>query len=63
MIVAAKPAARDVVDQFGLACSKCGCRDLRVYYTRPRRGGVIVRVRVCRHCGKRIVTREQAEFH
>lgn len=41
----------------GLECPSCGCRDLRVYYTRQRPSH-IMRVRLCRHCGRRIVTRE-----
>lgn len=44
-------------DENGLACSKCGCRHLPVYYTRERRG-YILRVRTCRHCGHRVTTRE-----
>ena len=43
----------------GLECRGCGCRDLRVLYTRYRAGS-IVRVRACRHCGRRLVTRETA---
>ena len=42
----------------GLVCPKCGCRHLLVVYTRPQAGGIL-RVRSCRHCGKRIVTRER----
>lgn len=38
-------------------CFTCGCRHFYVVYTRPRRG-YILRVRACRHCGRRIVTRE-----
>ncbi len=34
----------------GIACLKCGCRDLRVQTTR-RAEGMIVRYRVCRNCG------------
>jgi hypothetical protein len=41
----------------GLECRACGCRHFEVLYTRPRPGG-IMRVRQCRHCGKRLVTRE-----
>lgn len=33
----------------GIACPKCGCRDLRVIRT-ERGNGVIVRRRECRHC-------------
>jgi transcriptional regulator NrdR family protein len=46
-------------DKHGLACSRCGCRDLRVVYTRPRATGVIRR-RECRHCGHRMTTWERA---
>jgi hypothetical protein len=42
----------------GLVCPKCGCRDLRAYYTRARRD-YILRKRICRHCGREIMTRER----
>jgi transcriptional regulator NrdR family protein len=42
----------------GLICPRCGCQHFSVAYTRPR-PGFILRARDCRHCGKRIVTREQ----
>ena len=42
----------------GLQCPKCGCRHLPAQYTR-RRPGHTMRVRICRHCGRRITTREQ----
>ncbi len=41
----------------GLECPTCGCRDLRVRYTRQR-SKYIWRVRTCRHCGRRVATRE-----
>lgn len=41
----------------GVACPRCGCQDLRVSYTRHMPGRVI-RARVCRHCGRRVVTHE-----
>ena len=41
----------------GIACPQCGCRDLRVETTR-RHDGMIVRYRVCRHCGGRRTTFE-----
>jgi hypothetical protein len=41
----------------GLECRGCGCHHFEVLYTRPRLGG-IMRVRQCRYCGKRLVTRE-----
>jgi DNA-directed RNA polymerase subunit RPC12/RpoP len=43
----------------GIKCSRCGCRHLLVVYTRPR-DGHIVRGKVCRHCGKKILTRESS---
>ncbi|WP_428937779.1 hypothetical protein [Fontivita pretiosa] len=43
----------------GLACPRCGCRHLRVIYGKPKPGGALMRVRECRHCGRRIVTREK----
>jgi len=44
-------------DQRGLVCRHCGCQHFEVLYTRQRPGS-IMRVRRCRHCGKRLVTRE-----
>jgi hypothetical protein len=43
----------------GIECRRCGCRHFHVIYTRPREGGVIVRLRECRHCGLRRMTRER----
>lgn len=48
------PPKRDL----GLQCPKCGCRHLPVWYTR-KRPGHILRVRRCRHCGRRVTTRER----
>lgn len=45
-------------DAPGLRCRRCGCRDLRVDWTR-RRNGRILRRRICRHCGRPMHTREQ----
>jgi hypothetical protein len=42
----------------GLMCPDCHCRDLRVYATR-RRGDGVLRIRFCRHCNRRIITRER----
>jgi len=44
----------------GLQCRQCGCQHFRVVYTRPYRGGRLVRRRECRHCGRRITTWERA---
>lgn len=43
----------------GLRCPTCHCRDLRVYRTVRLRGDRIRRVRICRHCGRRMVTTER----
>ena len=42
----------------GLTCRRCGCREFRVYYTRPKEGA-IMRRRICRHCGLPITTYER----
>lgn len=44
----------------GLSCPKCGCRDLRAYYTRAKTN-YILRKRICRHCNHAILTRERIE--
>lgn len=56
-----KPATKEAEAkvQTGLACPRCACRHMRVVYTRPR-ASQIIRVRECRHCGKRVLTRERA---
>jgi transcriptional regulator NrdR family protein len=51
--------AVEVQDEPGLQCPQCGCRHLPVTYTRPKPGGRIMRVRNCRHCGRRVVTFER----
>jgi hypothetical protein len=45
-------------DERGLICKKCGCRDLRVIYTRDRFGGRR-RKRRCRNCGHEMWTMER----
>jgi transcriptional regulator NrdR family protein len=47
-------------DDRGLECRACGCKHFRVIYTRPYRGGGVVRRRECRHCGRRMTTWERA---
>ncbi len=44
----------------GLECRACGCKHFRVIYTRAYRGGQVSRRRECRHCGRRMTTRERA---
>jgi len=48
----------DTADPRGLECRKCGCHDLRVLNTTPTARGMIVRYRVCRHCGSKLTTYE-----
>ena len=45
-------------DAIGIACPRCGCRELRTTHTRRVRAGMIRRYKVCRHCGRRITTHE-----
>jgi len=47
-------------EQRGLECRECGCKHFRVVYTRPYRGGRLVRRRECRHCGRWMTTWEKA---
>lgn len=42
----------------GLVCPGCGCRHFCVIYTRTDCAGVVVRRRECRHCGRRVTTKE-----
>ncbi len=46
--------------QTGLSCPKCGCRDLRAYYTRAKID-YILRKRICRQCNHELLTRERIE--
>jgi len=49
-----------LTDLNGLKCPRCGCPHLFVLNTRRSREQII-RYRMCRYCGKRIVTYEKAE--
>jgi transcriptional regulator NrdR family protein len=42
----------------GIACPQCGCRHFYTTNTEPLRDGRIRRRKVCRHCGRKIVTHE-----
>jgi hypothetical protein len=57
-VPAPPPAPPPQEPERGLSCRRCGCRDLRVIYTRQRRIG-IVRRRECRFCGHRTTTWER----
>lgn len=48
----------DQKQSFGLECLTCGCRHFRVGWTRQQ-DKRIMRVRFCRHCGRRLVTYEK----
>jgi hypothetical protein len=45
-------------EKVGLVCRGCGCQYFRVVYVKHRPGGVVVRQRECRHCGRWTLTRE-----
>jgi transcriptional regulator NrdR family protein len=53
------PAQPHTSERRGLVCQRCGCGHFRVIYTRPTRGGRIIRRRECRHCGRRVLTAEE----
>jgi hypothetical protein len=40
----------------GTACPRCGCRHFRTTHTESLPSGRIRRRKVCRHCGRRMVT-------
>ena len=44
--------------EHGVKCPECNCADMRVYRT-IRHQDRIVRVRVCRHCDRRVTTYEK----
>lgn len=44
-------------DAEGIVCPKCGCRHMNVSYGRKQLG-FVQRVKYCRNCGQRVLTRE-----
>jgi len=42
----------------GIECPQCGCRHFYTTHTEPLRDGHIRRRKVCRHCGRKLVTFE-----
>jgi transcriptional regulator NrdR family protein len=44
----------------GIECPACGCRHFQVTHTEPLRDGRIRRRKVCRYCGKKVLTYETA---
>jgi DNA-directed RNA polymerase subunit RPC12/RpoP len=53
---------RDPAEGNGLVCPKCNCTNFAVNYTRRKKNS-IVRLRVCRNCGSKLLTRETPAFH
>jgi ribosomal protein L33 len=45
-------------DEKGLVCQHCGCRHFFVHWTKQH-NNYIERKRVCRHCGRWMLTREE----
>lgn len=45
-------------EESGIVCPQCGCRHFNTTHTEPLRNGRIRRRKVCRHCGRKIVTFE-----
>jgi transcriptional regulator NrdR family protein len=45
----------------GIECPKCGCRHFYTTHTEPLRDGRIRRRKICRQCGRRVVTFESSE--
>jgi DNA-directed RNA polymerase subunit RPC12/RpoP len=45
----------------GLECPDCGCKHLPVHKTRDGPGKLRTRVRYCRNCGRRVLTRERQD--
>jgi transcriptional regulator NrdR family protein len=49
---------RPARDELGIRCPRCGCRHFYTTHTEPLRDGRIRRRKVCRHCGRKVVTFE-----
>ena len=47
-------------DQLGICCPACGCRHFQTTHTEPLRDGRIRRRKVCRYCGRKVLTFESA---
>lgn len=55
---ASRPKSQASKPERGIACPRCGCCHLRTTHTEPLPSGRIRRRKVCRHCGRRMVTYE-----
>ncbi len=42
----------------GIVCPQCGCRQFYTTHTEPLRDGRIRRRKVCRYCGRKLLTFE-----
>jgi len=49
---------RGTIDDRGISCPKCGCRHFFTTHTEPLRDGRVRRRKVCRYCGRKILTFE-----
>jgi transcriptional regulator NrdR family protein len=45
-------------DNRGICCPRCGCRHFYTTHTEPLRDGRVRRRKVCRHCGRKMLTFE-----
>jgi len=50
--------APDKTGDRGISCPTCGCRHFYTTHTEPLRNGRIRRRKLCRYCGRKIVTYE-----
>ena len=44
----------------GIVCPQCGCRQFYTTHTEPLRDGRIRRRKVCRYCGRKVLTFESS---
>jgi transcriptional regulator NrdR family protein len=49
---------RDPKPERGIRCPQCGCRHFYTTNTEPLRDGRIRRRKICRNCGRRLITFE-----
>jgi transcriptional regulator NrdR family protein len=47
-------------DDRGISCPRCGCRHFYTTHTEPLRDGRVRRRKVCRYCGRKLLTFEAA---
>ncbi len=47
-------------EESGIVCPQCGCRHFNTTHTEPLRDGRIRRRKVCRYCGRKVLTFEIA---